>query len=306
MNGIPRRLLGRTGLEVSTLGYGAMELALPPGGGRSDGDDERLLNTVIDSGINFIDTSIDYGQSEERIGRFISYRRSEYFLASKCGCVPGSPDHFHDERPPNVRAGVEHSLRRLRTDYLDVVQLHRSLSRWEIEVSGALDELSKLKQEGKVRWIGSSGVMPTIVEQIQMGVFDVLQIPYSVLQREHEALIYLASGLGAGIVIRGGVARGMPMDWEHRDYYMLPAPTARAYWERARLDDLLDGMSRQEFVLRFTLSNPDLDTTIVGTRSLEHLQENIAAAEKGPLPADLVSEAKSRMAALTRSGGCSP
>jgi aryl-alcohol dehydrogenase-like predicted oxidoreductase len=294
-----RRLLGQTGVSVSVLGYGAMELAPSQ---VSDAEADTLLNSALDAGINFIDTSIDYGLSEERIGRFIGHRRSEYFIASKCGCVPHSLDHFHDERPPNIRAGVEHSLHCLRTDFIDLVQIHRSLSRAEIESSGALNELAKLQQEGKIRFIGISGVLPTIVEQIQMGEFAVFQIPYSVLQREHEALIYLASGLGAGIVIRGGVARGMPTDWDHRDYYMLPARKARERWEASGLDELLDGMTRQEFVLRFTLSNPDLDTTIVGTGNLEHLQENIHAAASGPLPDDVVFEAKRRLASVRRAG----
>jgi aryl-alcohol dehydrogenase-like predicted oxidoreductase len=295
VSGLPRRSLGRTGLEVSTLGFGAMELALAPPAGPSDAEAEVLLNAVLDAGINFIDTSIDYGLSEERIGRFIAHRRSEYVLASKCGCIAGSAAHDHLETPENIRAGVEHSLRTLRTDYLDVVQFHRSLSRRQLEESGALDELLALRGEGKVRFIGISGALPNLVEQIGMNAFDVFQIPYSVLEREHEALIYLASGAGAGIVIRGGVARGLPVDWEGRSYYMLPGTSARDRWEAARLDELLGGMSRHEFVLRFTLSNPDLDTAIVGTGSLEHLRDNVRFALRGPLPADVVTEAKRRL-----------
>jgi len=297
MNELPRRTLGRTGLEVTILGFGALELGPAANRGISNAQAGRLLNAVLDAGINFIDTAIDYGLSEERIGRFIAHRRSEYVLASKCGCVPGSTEHEHLESPQNIRAGVEHSLRTMRTDYLDVVQFHRSLSRSQLEESGALDELLALKREGKVRFIGSSGSLPSLIEQIGMGVFDVFQIPYSVLEREHEALIYLASGMGAGIVIRGGVARGLPVDWEGRSYYMLPGTMARDRWEAARLDDLLDGMSRHEFVLRFTLSNPDLDTAIVGTKSAAHLQENVAVALKGRLPPDVVAEAKGRLAA---------
>jgi len=206
MSQLPKRVLGRTGLEVTTLGFGAMEIGAS---GVSEKDAENLLNAVLDSGVNFIDTAIDYGLSEQRIGRFIAHRRSEYYLASKCGCVPGSIEHDHDERPENIRAGIEHSLRTLRTDYLDLVQIHRSLPRGELEASGALDALLALKQEGKVRFIGISGVLPSLIEQIQMGAFDAFQIPYSVLQREHEALIYLASGKGAGTIIRGGVARAL-------------------------------------------------------------------------------------------------
>ena len=129
-----------------------------------------------------------------------------------------------------------------------------------------------------------------------MGVFDAFQIPYSALQREHEAVIARASQAGAGIIIRGGVARGAPADWERRRYYMISAETCRSRWDRAHLDDLLDGISRMEFMLRFTLSDPHLDTTIVGTRNPDHLRENLAAAAKGPLPENVVAEAKRRLA----------
>jgi len=296
---IPRRTLGRTGLEITTLGFGAMELRGDQGGPQiADEDAGRLLNAVLDEGISFIDTSIDYGRSEELIGKFIAHRRSEYVLASKCGCVPGAgmgTDHIHTAE--NIRAGVEHSLRTLRTDHLDLVQFHRSLSRQEFEAEGALAEALALRDEGKVRFVGVSAILPTLNEQIDMGVFDTFQIPYSALQREHEDVITRASSAGAGIIIRGGVARGTPDDWESRRYYMVTNETMRDFWDTARLDELLDGMSRTAFMLRFTLSHPDLDTTIVGTASIEHLRENLAVAAAGPLPDDVLREAKSRLSA---------
>ncbi len=297
---LPRRTLGRTGVEVTTLGYGAMELRGAPRGPEvSDAEAEVILNAVLDAGINMIDTSPDYGRSEELIGRFISDRRDECFLASKCGCVPGAAmgtDHIHTAA--NIRAGVEQSLQRMKTDRIDLVQFHRSLTPHEFEEQGALQELQALQREGKVRFIGVSGTLPNLTQQIAMGVFDAFQIPYSALQREHEDVIARASAAGAGIIIRGGAARGMPEDWQSRNYYMLPTETARDRWEQAKLDDLLDGMSRMEFTLRFTLSDPDLDTTIVGTRNPDHLRANIAAAQKGPLPADLYAEAKRRLSAV--------
>jgi aryl-alcohol dehydrogenase-like predicted oxidoreductase len=297
MSELPRRTLGRTGLNVTTLGYGAMELrGAPSGPAVVDAAAEKVLNAVLDAGINFIDTSIDYGQSEDLIGRFIAHRRREYFLASKCGCVPGAPmgaEHVHTA--DNIKAGVEQSLRRMKTDYLDLVQFHRSLTRQEFEEHGALDAALALKKAGKVRFLGVSGTLPNLVEQIEMGVFDAFQIPYSALQREHEEIISRAGAAEAGIIIRGGVARGAPSDWQ-RTYYMLPGSSLRERWEKARLDDLLDGLSPLEFTLRFTLSNRDLDTTIVGTRDVGHLSDNIAAALKGPLPERVMEEAKRRLA----------
>jgi aryl-alcohol dehydrogenase-like predicted oxidoreductase len=297
---IERRTLGRTGLEVTALGFGAMELRGPPHGPALDDDDaRRLLHAVLDAGINFLDTSIDYGRSEELIGASIAGRRSEYVLASKCGCVPGAPqgsDHVHTAE--NIRRGVEHSLRTLRTDHLDLVQFHRSLTRQEFEAEGALSEALALRDEGKVRFVGVSAVLPTLDEQIDMGVFDAFQIPYSALQREHEDVMGRASAAGMGIVVRGGVARGTPDDWEGRHYYMVPTDTLRRRWEAARLDELLDGMTRTAFLLRFTLAHPDLDTTIVGTSSLAHLRENLTAAARGPLPPEVVAETKRRLAAV--------
>src|ERR1700747_1532859 len=110
-----------------------MELrGAPRGPDITEAQAEAILNKVLDAGINYIDTSIDYGLSEERIGRYISHRRSEYFLASKCGCLVGARPAPREQRGPhvftrdNVVAGVEQSLAHMKTDYLDVVQFHAS------------------------------------------------------------------------------------------------------------------------------------------------------------------------------------
>ncbi|HEY3057347.1 MAG TPA: aldo/keto reductase [Chloroflexota bacterium] len=285
MTDLPTRTLGRTGLQVTQLGYGAMELRGVPRGRPIDDDQaKQVLNAVLDGGINYIDTSIDYGLSEERIGRFIGQRRSEFFLASKCGCAVGATAAAPGERLPhvftraNIIAGVEQSLQRLQTDYLDVVQFHASPSKDTLTQEGALDALLELQSQGKVRFVGMSGTLPNLPEQIQMGVFDVFQIPYSAVQPEHAELITQAAAAGAGTVIRGGAAKGD--------------------WAGAELDDLLDGASKTELILRLTLSHPDVHTTIVGTSNPAHLAANVAAARRGPLPADVYAEAKRR---LTRS-----
>ena len=304
MTDLPRRALGRTGLDVTTLGYGAMELRATQGAPAiSDADAGTLLNQVLDAGINLIDTSPDYGRSEELIGLSIAHRRDEYVLASKCGCVPGAPggaEHVHTAA--NIRAGVEESLRRMRTDHLDIVQFHRSLTPREFEQDGALAAALELRDEGKVRFIGVSGTLPNLDDQIAMGVFDIFQIPYSILQRDHEAVIARASAAGAGILIRGGVARGTPDDWD-RVYYMRSTSAMRDEWEQAQLDELLDGMSRLEFTLRFTLAHADLDTTIVGTANPAHLRDNLATARRGPLPDEVVREVKRRLATVGAPAG---
>ena len=301
---IETRPLGRTGTDVTILGYGAMELRGRPRGPAIDDEEAgRVLNAVLDGGISLIDTSIDYGRSEELIGRYLAHRRDEYFLASKCGCVLGEPPpgamppYPHDYSPGNVRAGIEQSLRRLGTDRLDLVQVHMSPSSAQLAADETVETMLTLRDEGKVRFIGMSGTLPHLPGHIAMDVFDVFQIPYSAIQREHEDLITTAAAAGGGTLIRGGAARGAPA--EDKDWSQGPIGLregeGRRRWESAGLEDLLDGMTRLEFVLRFTLSHPALSSTIVGTSSLDHLRSNLAIAAKGPLPADLYEEARRRL-----------
>jgi len=205
------------------LGYGAMELrGAPRARPTTEEQAETILNAVLDVGINYIDTSIDYGVSEERIGRYIAHRRSEYFLASKCGCLVGAPAapvgqvSSHVYTRENIIAGVEQSLARMKTDYLDLVQFHISPSKRTLEENGSIDAVMELKEAGKVRFIGMSGTLPHLNDHIAMGVFDVFQIPYSAVEREHEAIITAASDAGAGIVVRGGAAKGAPSDGKQR------------------------------------------------------------------------------------------
>ena len=306
MSELPKSKLGRTGLDVTKLGYGAMELRgtdhFPRLAAR---EASAILNAVLDSGINYIDTSPDYGYSEELIGQHLAHRRGEFYLASKCGCPIQAPDAPHANRKPheftreNIRAGVEQSLERLRTDYLDVVQFHISPSRAVLEANDSLAELEALRKEGKVRFIGMSGTIPELADHIEMGVFDVFQVPYSVLEREHEDLIHEAARQGAGIVIRGGVARGVFVKDEsviddYPEFLRDGFRARRRLWQETEVDDLLQGMTPMEFMLRFTISNPDMTTTIVGTANPAHLRDNVKVAAKGPLPKDLYEEARHR------------
>lgn len=299
---LPTSTLGRTEETVSKLGFGAMELR------RADldhGEVDRLLNQVLDAGITMVDTSPDYGASEEHIGRAISHRRDEYFLATKCGCpvgetvgASGPAGREHVFTRENVRAAVEQSLRRMRTDHVDLVQFHMSPSPATLAEHDALAELLSLRDEGKLRFIGVSGILPELPNQIAMGVFDAFQIPYSAVEREHEDLITEAARAGGGTIIRGGVAKGLPEPpAEYPERYREAVRARNERFANTDISDLLDAMSPLEFLLRFTISHPDMHTTIVGTKNPAHLAANVAAAERGPLPADVYDEARRRFAA---------
>lgn len=302
-------ILGRTGYAATRLGFGAMELG-GIAGKLPESQVERLLHGVLDSGINLIDTSPDYQASEELIGRHLAGRRGEYFLASKCGCLvdraPTMRDGKleHDFSAKNVRAGVEQSLRRLKTDHLDLVQVHSSPSRAVLEEHGTVEEMQALQREGKVRFLGMSSVLPDLRDHIAMGVFDVFQIPYSALQPEHEEVIREAARAGAGTIIRGGVARGAPdIDPNRKEsvgFWQSFVKSKRDLWQAAKLDELAAGMGKTEFLLRFVLAHDDLHTTIVGTSKPEHLAANVVSASKGPVSADVRQEVKRRLAALSQ------
>ncbi len=296
MSGLSKRKLGRTGLEITALGYGAMEIRGPRiWGGRpvTESQAETILNAVLDYGINFIDTANDYGRSEEFVGRFISHRRGEFYLATKCGCTVVRRDENTDETPhvwtqENLFRGLHESLERMKTEYVDLIQLHNPTVE-QVEKGDLVGALQKMKQQGKVRWIGCSATLPHITTYIQWGVFDAYQIPYSALERAHEDVISQAAQAGAGVIDRGGVARGEPgAGLGNTDRWKT--------FEAAKLDELrAEGESRTAFLLRFLLSHPDISTTIVGTLIPAHLQENISIAVRGPLSPKIYAEAKRRL-----------
>ena len=259
-----KKKLGRTGLEVTQLGYGSMGIRGPKTWGVrvvSDEDADEILNAVLDAGINFIDTAPDYGISEQRIGQFISARRSEFLLATKCGCVyTQHEDHLeidHHWKREVLERNIQTSLERLRTDHVDILQFHGSDAE-TLQREGLIDVLIDFRSQGMIKFLGTSSSPPNLPGLIDLGVFDTFQIPYSCLAQQHHDLITRAAETGAGIIIRGGIAHGGP-DAE------IERPALDDVWTRARLDEVLpDGMKRAELILRYTLSHPHCNTTIVG------------------------------------------
>jgi aryl-alcohol dehydrogenase-like predicted oxidoreductase len=297
-----RRRMGGTDLTVSRIGYGAMELSGPPRArDLSEHDAGALLNQVIDLGINYVDTSIDYGASERLIGKALRHRRDEVILASKCACQVGIEDRHdggekHIYTAQNVTAGVEQSLRRLQTSHLDVVQVHGSPTRRQLEDGGVIEALLKLRERGLVRHLGISTRLPLLAEFIDVDAFTVFQVPYSALQRQNEDAITTLKRAGKAIVARGVTGRGAPgKDWATRPIGTVEGEVRRL-WERAALDDILDGMPRIEFMIRFAMSNDDVDVALVATTDVAHLAADIGYAAKGPLDAQLVALARERLA----------
>ncbi len=294
--GLPTSVFGKTGLKVTRLSFGAMEIRGPRiWGGRpvTDQQAEAILNAVLDEGINLIDTANDYGRSEEFIGKFIAHRRKEYYLATKCGCTVVRKDENTDETPhvwtrDNLFRGLHESLQRMKTETVDIMQLHNPPVE-ETEKNHLVEALQEMRQQGKVRFIGISTTLPHLPTYLKWGIFDTFQIPYSALERDHEDWISRAAEAGLATIIRGGVARG-------EVGVGLGSGDRWKKFEQAGLDELREpGESRTAFLLRFTLSHPHVNTTIVGTLYPEHLRENIAAVKRGPLSARTYEEAKRKL-----------
>ena len=272
-------LLGRTEIPVTRLGYGtAMREPV------SDDNWGRILNQVLDHGINFVDTANVYGPAEEQIGRHLAKRRSEYYLATKWGWPPWDTEWTRE----NLIRGAHESLQRLRTDYVDVMLLHNPAVK-DFEDGDVVGTLEEMRAQGKVRWIGVSTTLPELQTFVDWNVFDVVQISYSALEREQEEWMPTMDRAGNGIVVRGGVAQGEPGEGRG---------TAERWdaFDRAGLDELQpEGETRTTFMLRYTLSNPHVHTTIVGTTNVDHLNSNVAAARRGPLSENIRTAVDERL-----------
>lgn len=288
------RTLGRTGLQVSALGFGAWEI----GWTRPEEGDEmgRLLNRALDLGINFIDSSAAYRWSEELIAKYLGHRRGEFIFATKCGSwrvlqPEGEWVQTLDYSAKAIEPQIDRSLQRLKTDYLDLIQLH-SPPYEDVAFGDGLEGLKKAQAKGKVRFIGLSADGQAAQKAIEIGEYDTLQLTCNLLEQEPATLIAAARQQDMGIIIKGPIANAL---------YQQPRPAGEsaALWDRAQLllaPDCIGDLHRVEVALRWLLGNPEVHTAIVGTTDLRHLEANVAFAGRGPLPAALLAEIQRRFA----------
>lgn len=291
------RTLGRTGLRVSELGFGAWEI----GWTRLEEGDEvgRLLNRALDLGINFVDSSAAYRWSEELIAKYIGHRRSEFIFATKCGSwrvlqPDGEWVQTLDYSAKAIAPQIDRSLQRLKTDYLDIIQLH-SPDFKDVAFGDGLEELKRAREAGKVRFISLSADGDAAQKAVAIGDYDTLQLTYNVLEQAPGTdVIPAARAQDMGVIIKNPIANAV---------YEAPRPSgsSAALWDRAQsllASDLVADGSRVGTALRWLLADPNVHTAIVGTTNVRHLEENVAAAERGPLPAATLQEIARRARTL--------
>ena len=269
-----KRMLGKTGMNVTVLGYGSAEIGYR---GVPEETVERLINGALDAGLNVIDTAECYVDSEEKIGKVVSQRRSEYFLFTKCGHDKDG-DHWN---PQKMAEQVDRSLKRLRTDRVDLLQLH-SCSEEQLRQGDVIDVVKQARDAGKTRFIGYSGDSKAALYAVQSGIFDTLQISVSIADQEALDLVLpAAKAKGMGVIAKRPIANAV---WKETSK---PAEYYQPYWERLhQLNyDFLQTNSGQDIAtaLRFTLSAEGVHTAIVGTTKPDRWKQNAELLRAGPL-----------------------
>jgi aryl-alcohol dehydrogenase-like predicted oxidoreductase len=274
---IERRILGRTGMEVGILGFGGSETGYA---GTSPAEVAKILNSALDDGLNLIDTAARYGDGEEQIGRAVSGRRGDFFLMTKCGHAAGLPGADWD--PEMLAKSIDRSLKRLRTDHIDVMQLH-SCSRDVLRDGAVIEVLSRARDAGKIRFVGYSGDGMDALYAVESGFFDTLQISVSIADQQAIDLVLPgAKERNLGVIAKRPIANAAWLEANASDWY------SRPYRERLRklaypfLDR--DASAAVETALRFTLSTAGVHCAIVGTSRPGRWQQNAAFASAGPLP----------------------
>jgi aryl-alcohol dehydrogenase-like predicted oxidoreductase len=275
---------GNTGLKVSRIGLGAGKVGSL---NLADAEAERILNTALDSGINLIDTARGYGLSEERIGKFLSHRRSDFILSTKVGYnVPGFVDWSHDI----ILAGVDEALRVLKTDMIDIVHLH-SCSVEMLERGEVIDALEAARQAGKIRFVAYAGENMALEYAIACGRFQIIQASLNICdQRTIDRPLPEARKRDLGMIAKRPLANA-PWRFAERPI----ADYAEEYWLRwsaMQIDPR--GLPWNELALRFAAFTPGVHSCIMGTNKLDHIQENVVAVEKGPLPDEMLAAIRGR------------
>jgi len=244
---------------------------------------ERLLNQVLDLGLNVVDTARGYGLSETRIAKYLGKRRQQVVLSTKVGYgVAGVPDWTADA----VRLGIDEALQKLQTDWIDIVHLH-SCSLEVLQRGEVITALDDARQAGKVRVAAYSGENAALDFAVASGRFQAVQTSISLAdQRNLASALPQMQARGLGVIAKRPVANA-PWRFETRPY----GQYAEEYWYRWQTMRLNPrGLDWQELALRFVAFLPGVHTCIVGTANSEHLALNAKLVARGPLPADQVEE----------------
>lgn len=293
---LEKRRLGKTGMEVSVLGFGGAEI------GRSEqARVTDLLNTALDDGLDTIDTAECYGNSEELIGNAVSGRRDEYLLFTKVGHWP--EDGWTAE---GVARSLERSLERLKTDHVDLVHVH-SCGIDVLEKGEVIEALEKAREHGKTRFIGYSGDSHAAKYAVETGRFDTLMTSISVFDQEAiDLTLPLCRERDMGVIVKRGIGNAV---WRYDEE---PGGYHQEYFKRMKALDY--DFTRPEnrdnegpdgpagVALRFVLALDGVHTNVVGTTNPKRFAQNAELLKAGPLPEEQVEAIRARWKEVAEPG----
>ncbi|MGN6437689.1 MAG: aldo/keto reductase [Agriterribacter sp.] len=280
-----KRYLGNTGIQVSEIAFGGVEIGMPYGIGVKWEEDMlpekeaiRLLLAALDRGINFFDTARLYGLSETIMGKAFASRRNEVVLCTKCKHFRDKDGNLPDDIQIKkiIQQSIDESLKALQTDYVDVYMLHQGdleiLNRQVIQ-----EEMQRLQEKGIARVIGVSTYSPEESKKvIESGVWNLVQLPFNLMDQRQQELFDLAAKKGVGIVIRSVLLKGL-LSTRGTGLHPMLAPVEKHIQQ---YNSLLNGSftTLPELAIKFALSFPQVSSVLIGIDKQEYLRQSLEAA----------------------------
>jgi aryl-alcohol dehydrogenase-like predicted oxidoreductase len=286
--------LGKTGLPVSKIGLGTVEIGLPYGIGvkdlPTDAEAERILKSAVEMGVTYIDTARGYGVAEERIGKFGISQLEGVVVGTKCGqFLKNEPDLHGADLEKRIREDIDTSRRYLKQDQLQLVQLHNELPDYT-DFRELIEILQKVKNEGKVAHVG----VATRGEEAPLAAFatgflETSQLAYSILdQRMAKRVLPDAQKKNVGVINRSVLLKGALTPAADKLPDQLAPLKANARQAAEVAAEL--GIDLPTLAIRFAASHPAISTILIGTIEPKHLETALAAVADGPLPQEILEK----------------
>jgi len=278
-NALEKRNTGRANLDVTFLGFGALEIGRDWGIGEdqtrpSAEKADKVLNSVLDAGINIVDTASAYHKSERRIGKFISHRRDEYHLSTKCGEHNDEPNTYYDFSYEAVKKSINQSLHLLNTDYIDIMFIHFGPNSEKVIAKGeTLRAMQEAQSEGKIKYLGASIDGELAKRCIESGNFDFMEMHYNILDQDNSENIKLCEKNDIGVFIRGALGRGRLT----AKVLNLLKEDPVGYSKERELLELVDNDPTEmtKLALNFLYRHEGISSVLIGTKNPSRIRENI-------------------------------
>ena len=313
------RTLGRTGLSVSEIGLGTLSIGGPfrLGGfdfGRGDvfdRDSEKMVSVALDAGINFIDTAdiYGYGKSEEILGKTLTGKREKVVISTKAGNRGDEKEWSKDFSGGWLKSACENSLKRLKTDYIDLYLLHTPVMDFPFNEE-TFAPLNALKKEGKIRFYGVSvGNAAQGVAMVRSGFGDVLEVHYGLCERNAvNELFPVVLHADAGVIVKAPLMSGLLTGKYSKNSVFKETDFRKRLYPRERLRQIIDiadfirplaerlKFTPAQFALKYCLARSEVGTVIPGAKTAGQILENVRASDAPELPVSVLEKIEERVA----------